>query len=310
MMKDQEIAVTIKEYYRRFRRWQQSGPHYVNRHEGSVQHCHNCGTEFADNFCPRCGQRAGVGRVGWDSIKENIAILWGLDSRSLTYTLVQLLGRPGYLVREYISGRRQVSFPPIKMLVIVCLFVVIFETVFHLHKDVVSLTFNDQSVSKVIEWINSQKSWATLLVNSLFILPTWLVFRYAPAYPRHTLPEGFFLQVFLSVLALILGFVGYVSETVETIIDLIFMYITYRQLFGYGRWGTLWRLVVVELSQMAVVAIFVATVIVYLYEENDRDTMIIAFQIILVSVIVLTTVMLYVTHIINKRTFNRELMGS
>lgn len=130
MMKDQEIAVTIKEYYRRFRRWQQSGPHYVNRHEGSVQH-------------------------------------W---------------------------------FPPIKMLVIVCLFVVIFETVFHLHKDVVSLTFNDQSVSKVIEWINSQKSWATLLVNSLFILPTWLVFRYAPAYPRHTLPEGFFLQVFLSVL--------------------------------------------------------------------------------------------------------------
>ena len=309
-MKDQEIAVTIKEYYRRFRRWQQSGPHYVNRHEGSVQHCHNCGTEFADNFCPRCGQRAGVGRVGWDSIKENIAILWGLDSRSLTYTLVQLLGRPGYLVREYISGRRQVSFPPIKMLVIVCLFVVIFETVFHLHKDVVSLTFNDQSVSKVIEWINSQKSWATLLVNSLFILPTWLVFRYAPAYPRHTLPEGFFLQVFLSVLALILGFVGYVSETVETIIDLIFMYITYRQLFGYGRWGTLWRLVVVELSQMAVVAIFVATVIVYLYEENDRDTMIIAFQIILASVIVLTTVMLYVTHIINKRTCNKELMGS
>ena len=136
------------------------------------------------------------------------------------------------------------------------------------------------------------------------------MFRYAPAYPRHTLPEGFFLQVFLSVLALILGFVGYVSETVETIIDLIFMYITYRQLFGYGRWGTLWRLVVVELSQMAVVAIFVATVIVYLYEENDRDTMIIAFQIILASVIVLTTVMLYVTHIINKRTFNRELMGS
>ena len=58
------------------------------------------------------------------AIRENIAILWGLDSRSLTYTLVQLLGRPGYLVREYISGHRLVSFPPVKMLVIVCLFVV------------------------------------------------------------------------------------------------------------------------------------------------------------------------------------------
>ena len=158
MKKDVKIFFTAREFYRRFCRWQQAGQHYVNRHEGSVQYCHNCGTEFADNFCPRCGQRAEVGRVGWNSIRENIAILWGPDSRSLTYTLVQLLGRPGYLVREYISGHRLVSFPPVKMLVIVCLFVVLFETVFHLHNDVVSLSFDNQSVSKAIEWINSQKS--------------------------------------------------------------------------------------------------------------------------------------------------------
>ena len=97
----------IRAYYQRFREWQQAAPHYVNRHEGVVQRCHNCGTEFAGNFCPICGQRAEVGRVGWSSIRENVALLWGLDSRSLTYTLVQLMGRPGYLVREYISGHRQ-----------------------------------------------------------------------------------------------------------------------------------------------------------------------------------------------------------
>ena len=120
------------DYYHRFRCWQQEGSHYVNRYEDTVQHCQNCGTEFADNHCPRCGQRAEVGRVGWRSVKESITVLWGLDSRSLGSTLVQLLLRPGYLVRNYISGRRQVSFPPVKMLVIVCLFVVLFETVFHL----------------------------------------------------------------------------------------------------------------------------------------------------------------------------------
>ena len=38
--------------YRRFCRWQQAEPHYVNRHEGEVQHCHNCGNEFEGNFCP------------------------------------------------------------------------------------------------------------------------------------------------------------------------------------------------------------------------------------------------------------------
>ena len=103
---DDRINLMNKEQLRRclqrFSRWQQAGPHYVNRYMDTVQHCQNCGTEFRDNFCPRCGQRAEVGRVGWNSIRENVAILWGLDSRSLTYTLVQLFGRPGYMVREYI----------------------------------------------------------------------------------------------------------------------------------------------------------------------------------------------------------------
>ena len=296
----------LKQLYHHFCRWQQTGPNYFNRHEDSVQHCHNCGTEFADNFCPRCGQRAEVGRVGWNSVKENITLLWGMDSRSLGYTLIQLLGRPGYLVREYISGRRLVSFPPVKMLVIVCLFVVLFETVFHLHRDVLSLTFNNQAVSKVIEWINSQKNWATLLVNSIYILPTWLVFRFAPGYFRHTLPEGFFIQVFLSVQWILLGFIGYWNETVETVIVIIYMYITYRQLFGYGWWGTLWRLAIVLLSQMAVVVTFVTIVLLFLYDDSDRAAMIRAGLILLTTVALLMAVVLCVTHLINKGTFHQD----
>lgn len=183
-------------YYHRFCQWQQAEPHFVNRHEGEVQHCHNCGTEFTDNFCPRCSQRAGVGRVGWNSIKDNIAVLWGMDSRSLFYTLFQLLARPGYLVRDYISGHRQVSFPPVKMLVIVSLFVVIVESVFHLKNDVVPIEINIPEIDNVIKWFNDNKNWGMLLINSLLILPTWMVFRFAPRYRRHTLPEGFSCKSF------------------------------------------------------------------------------------------------------------------
>lgn len=32
--------------------------------------------------------------------------LWNIDTRSLPYTILQLL-RPGYLISDYISGRRQ-----------------------------------------------------------------------------------------------------------------------------------------------------------------------------------------------------------
>ena len=304
MRKEQLIA-----YYHRFCRWQQAVPHYVNRHVGEVQHCHNCDSEFEGNFCPVCGQRAGVGRVGWQSIKDNVALLWGMDSRSLGYTLLQLLGRPGYLVRDYISGHRQVSFPPVKMLVIVCLFVVVFETVFHLKNDVVGITFNVKEVDDIVTWINSQKSWATLFVQSILILPTWLVFRFAPGYPRHTLPEGFFLQVFLSVQALLLSFFGYWSATAELVLCMVFMYITYRQLFGYGWWSTLWRLVVVLLVQLAVMVAAIALVIYFFgYDDESRadPELSQAFLFIFAAIAVFLAVMLFVTHRINVKQYSKN----
>ena len=299
MLKEQ-----FKHYYRRFCRWQQSVPHYTNRYEGVVQTCHNCGHEFAGNFCPICGQRAELGRVGWNSVKENIAVLWGLDSRSLPYTIVQLLGRPGYLVRDYISGHRQVSFPPINLLVVVCLFVIIFETVFHLENDVLTIKFNVKEIDDIVAWINDQKSWATLFVQSILILPTWLVFRFAPGYPRHTLPEGFFLQVFLSVQALLLSFFGYWSGTVELVLCWVYMYITYRQLFGYGRWSTLWRLAVIALSQLTIMVIIVVIVIYFfIFDDESKADSEVGGSLMFISafMVVLMTVILCVTHLINKR---------
>ena len=302
----------LKQYYRRFCRWQQDVPHYVNRHEDTVLHCHNCGTEFADNFCPRCGQRAGVGRVGWNSIKDNIAILWGMDSRSFTYTLFQLLTRPGYLVRDYISGRRQVSFPPVKMLVIVSLFAVIVESVFPVNSDVVPIQVNVPEIDNVIKWFNENKSWGMLFIQSLFILPTWIVFRFAPRYPRHTLPEGFFLQVFLSVQALLLGFLDYLNSDVGAILNAIYMIITYRQLFGYGWWGTLWRWAV---SYLTVLMMIVPLVVIGLLLGCSEEYVNISFgyddveislmeagPIILSILILLMAVMLFVTYRISRHS--------
>ena len=301
----------LKEYYQRFCQWQQTVPHYANRHEGEVLHCHNCDSDFSGNFCPICGQRTEVGRVGWKSIKDNVAILWGMDSRSLGYTLLQLLGRPGYLVRDYISGRLQVSFPPVKMLVIVCLFVVIFESVFHVKNDVVNLKFNVQELDDIVAWINAQKSWATLFLQCFYILPTWFVFRFAPGYPRHSLPEGFFLQVFISVLSLISTIViGYWSDDLDLAFFVIYMYITYRQLFGYGWWGTLWRFAVIIILILITMLVVVLT-IAYVYEDNDIYDTLLSILIIFVPTVLLAVVMLYVTHRINKRTYrNKEILSN
>lgn len=36
----------MKDRYRQFKEWQQGLPNFVNRHEGEVRKCHNCGNEF------------------------------------------------------------------------------------------------------------------------------------------------------------------------------------------------------------------------------------------------------------------------
>ena len=58
------------------------------------------------------------------------------------------------------------------MLVIICLFMVIIETLFHLENDVLTYHFDVKEIDDVVAWINSQKSWATLLVQSIILFVT------------------------------------------------------------------------------------------------------------------------------------------
>ena len=118
-------------------------------------------------------------------------------------------------------------------------------------------------------------------------------------------PRGFFLQVFLSVLNLLLVFVGYWSHDVELAVWTIYIYVAYRQLFGYGRWSTLWRLVIVVLTQW-VVLLIAAGIVIYFYgfdgeSKADPETNK-GLLIILAVTVVLVAVMLLVTHVINRRS--------
>lgn len=135
------------------------------------------------------------------------------------------------------------------------------------------------------------------------------MFRFAPGYFHHTLPDGFFLQVFLSVQALLLSFFGYLSGTAELVLCEVFTYITYRQLFGYDLWGTLWRLAVVALTQVAVMVVAVIIVIYFFGfdDESRAEVEMIKFLLFVVAVsLVVVAVTLYVTHRINKRTYHNN----
>ena len=251
----------IKKYYERFKRWQQSPTDYEFASD-EVQHYHNCGHDFTGNYCPYCSQKAGLDRINWHSVRQSMMDVWGLGTRSLLNSIWQLLLRPGYLISDYISGKRQMCFPPVKMLFILAVaYALLFNWLFpNLEAfgyavDVKEMGFkvgDDMAnlFKPFYDWYETHFSWVMLILSFIAIIPTWIMFRYSPRHTRHTLPESFFIQVLFAVLQVVICillipcwfFLGkWTIISVSSLILMLYYIVGYMQLFGYNLWGTLWR---------------------------------------------------------------------
>ena len=239
----------FKAAYRRFKQWQQAPFDYSYNQES--HHCNNCGNEYVGNFCPACSQKAYVGPITWRSVAQSVGELWGMHNRSLLYSWVQLLLRPGYFIGDYISGKKQVSFPPVKMLALTALLGVVVD--FLTGRQVTGMFNNDFDfagdkmlwIDNAFEWMNLHPDVMTMILLSYLIIPNFFIFRSAPKHPRHTLPQGFFIQIFSAVFMLIINMFDDVTSLHWVTLALvnIWLYCAYKQLFGYSVWGTIWRLV-------------------------------------------------------------------
>ena len=267
---------SLQEKYHRFRQWQRQPFEYHDSHDHHG--CCNCGAVSENNYCPRCGQKAAYGPITWHSVWQGIMDVWGVGTRSLPYTLWQLLWRPGYLIRDYISGKRQVSFPPVKMLVVMAVLVVLVYGLLGIgfEAEVENESGNNAVqgflMGDFYDWMSNHIEWAVLAGFSMFIVPVWFLFRTAPRLPRHTLPQGFFIQVFVGVQFLLYMLIvtlvfdlipslsGSGDEAAGFMVMLVLplmLWCDYKQLFGYGWWGTLWRIVASVFLAIAVTKVLV-----------------------------------------------------
>lgn len=106
---------TWTEKYCEFRAWQQR-PYEVAPLSQEEHDCPTCGTHYQGNYCPRCGQSAKIGRYSFKKAFLLFLDVWGLGNRGMFRTLRDLLLRPGYMIRDYLSGMQMAYFPPFKML--------------------------------------------------------------------------------------------------------------------------------------------------------------------------------------------------
>lgn len=85
---------------------------------GKKASCLNCGSEIQDNYCSKCGQSTGTGKITFkETINHFIAIAFAFEG-PLWLTIRALITNPGKLFREYIGGKRKTYYRPVTFFIL------------------------------------------------------------------------------------------------------------------------------------------------------------------------------------------------
>ncbi len=252
------MIMKLKQLYVRFRDWQRNPFHFKPMAREAHQ-CLNCGQQYKGNYCPNCGQKSDTGRLGWHSVFAKVFDVWDVEKNALPTTLLHLLLRPGYMICDYLDGRRRPYYSPVMLVFILAIADAIVESFVREPANPSSSDFFSTSIASFREWCEQNEGWSYVIHNFALLLPTWLLFRYSPRHPRHTLPETFFILTFISAILQFLEILGDAIGTSFKVFQLCLMPLVimfcYGPVFGYGIWGTLWRFFLCLLSGMELILI-------------------------------------------------------
>ena len=60
-------------------------------------------------------------------------------------------------------------------------------------------------LSDVLNWLNTHPDVFSLILLSFLIIPIYFIFRFAPRNTRHSIPQGFFIQVFSTAVFMVMN---------------------------------------------------------------------------------------------------------
>ena len=254
-----------------------------------------------------CSQKQNVGPITWKSVIQSIGEVWGLHNRSLLYSVVQLFLRPGYFISDYISGKKQVSFPPVKMLALVALLGMLVDVLTGAVVGIFNYDFDFQGdkmlfLDNAFEWMNTHPDLMSIIILSYLIIPVYFIFRFAPRNTRHTLPQGFFIQVFSAVIFLFLNMLYDITKMgwFVFVLSVAMLYVTYRQLFSYGIWGTVWRLVsTLTCAVLSFVILLFVDFSIHMFPAGMQDEAM-GFVVLTVPCVIACVLILWISYKVSK----------
>ncbi len=93
-----------------------AGKPQVISDDDTKHRCKNCKTGFTGKYCYNCGQSAKITRLTWTSVIEQILGGFTNITRGFGFTIIELFTRPGYMINDFIRGKRVIYAKPFQML--------------------------------------------------------------------------------------------------------------------------------------------------------------------------------------------------
>lgn len=149
---------TINKVYFKIKLYQKlraKGIKPVIKYPGKKHICKNCKVTFTGSFCYNCGQSAKVNRLNFKSFIENL--LGGITnvSNGFPFTFINLFSRPGYMLNDYIRGRRIIYAKPFQLLFVTAAIFALLNQIMHPKSN---LDEFEETVENVIQETDSLKT--------------------------------------------------------------------------------------------------------------------------------------------------------
>lgn len=126
-MGDNKLFTKMSRWAKRFACLQEHGYPIKPMSDETVT-CKHCGTVYKGNYCPRCGQSRVVSGMNKRGFVNAFREAYPQLATTFFRTILELLYRPGYMIRDYFRGHRVIYSGPFKTFIVIASVYVLFVT--------------------------------------------------------------------------------------------------------------------------------------------------------------------------------------
>ena len=205
--------------------------------------CKNCVKKLGGDYCNNCGQKSNIERITLKYLINEIPNSIFQLNRGFLYTIKELFIRPGFSIKEFLSGKRINHYKPISFLIVTSTIYVL--STYMMDKDAFFYDFiagfleggsgNDEpQIIAFLDWLSKYQVYIPLLILPIFSVSTYIAFlELKYNYVEH-LVVNFYITGQQMIIYSIFGFIflnHYHLSMIPLIIGLIYNFWALNQLF-------------------------------------------------------------------------------